>query len=74
MKKVFRIWKYVEHAFKCSKSTYFEYLVQYVINNLKNKNSWIYQCDGKSLEECEYLGYKINDEWLVEEDEQSSTN
>lgn len=64
-KKVFRIWKYIEETFKLNDST----MSHIAIKNLKNKDSWIYDCDGKTEKECSKLGYKIADKWLVKEDE-----
>ncbi len=43
------------------------------IENMKEKaikSSWIEDCDGKTIEECNELGFRITDDWCVEvEDE-----
>ena len=57
MKKVFRIWKFVE--FNNSEDN------QILIESLKN--SWPYECEGKTREEIIKLGYLTNSNWMVEE-------
>lgn len=61
MKKVFSTYKFLEVA--KLKEILFQELIEVALK------SWVPMCEGKTLEECNYLGFKIHDEWLVNKDE-----
>ena len=37
--------------------------------NAALKLGWVQKCEGKTEEEIEKMGYRVMDEWMVEEDE-----
>ena len=60
MKKVFRIWKYVESMRR---------LGHYKGAVASLKRGWPQDCEGKTAEEIEKIGLGASEAWMVEEDE-----
>lgn len=60
MKKVFRIWKLISELMqeKVGDLNIIETLKPY---------SWVYDCEGKTREECSKLRFLTHNNWLVEE-------
>lgn len=35
-----------------------------MLKRLRYNPHWVVQCDGKTVEECQNLGFTINDDWI----------
>lgn len=58
-KKVFSAAKYLDSMMKIGTDA--EILIPAI-----NPKGWAWQCDGKTLKECQDLGYSIISDWCVE--------
>lgn len=61
MKKVFSTYKYLEE--RKIERLFFPKIIE------QSLNTWVPMCEGKTLKECSSYGFKISDNWLVNEDE-----
>lgn len=61
-KKVFSVAKYLAEMMKMCD----EQEIQYIIIPAINPKGWAWKCDGKTLKECEAIGYEIVGNWCVE--------
>lgn len=61
-KTVFSVAKYLASMMKICDDTEIQGIINYSIN----PKGWAWQCDGKTLKECQDLGYSIISDWCVE--------
>lgn len=44
-----------------------------LLRGIPEEKKWWNRCDGKSIEECEEMGFKIIEDWCVEEEQKNMT-
>ena len=61
-KKVFSVAKYLAEMMKICR----EQEITAIIISAICPDGWVWDCDGKTLKECEDIGYEIVDDWCIE--------
>ena len=61
-KKVFSAAKYLASMVKICDDTD----IQDIIIPAFNPKGWVWDCDGKTIEECYAMGYVLFDDWCIE--------